>query len=110
NVPPVRCVDAARFAVAAAPRRTAASTLGAMDPANGVGIPLAMAAGLVSFLSPCVLPIVPGYIAAVSGVTPEQARDAGWRRVLWPSFLFVLSFSAVFIVLGLGATAIGRSL
>lgn len=81
-----------------------------MDPASGVGIPLAMAAGLVSFLSPCVLPIVPGYIAAVSGVTPDQARDAGWRRVLLPSFLFVLSFSTVFIVLGLGATAIGRSL
>lgn len=81
-----------------------------MDPANGVGIPLAMAAGFVSFLSPCVLPIVPGYIAAVSGVTPDQARDAGWRRVLWPSFLFVLSFSAVFIVLGLGATTIGRGL
>ena len=45
-----------------------------MDPANGVGIPLALAAGLVSFLSPCVLPLVPGYISAVSGVTPDQAR------------------------------------
>lgn len=81
-----------------------------MDPANGVGIPLAMAAGLVSFLSPCVLPIVPGYISAVSGVTPDQARAAGWRRVLVPSLLFVLSFSTIFIVLGLGATAVGRSL
>lgn len=82
----------------------------AMDPANGVGIPLAMAAGLVSFLSPCVLPLVPGYISAVSGVRPEEARDAGWRRVIVPSLLFVLSFSTIFIVLGLSATAIGRSL
>jgi cytochrome c-type biogenesis protein len=82
-----------------------------MDPANGVGIPLALAAGLVSFLSPCVLPLVPGYISAVSGVTPEQARDVGGaRRVLVPSLLFVLSFSTIFIVLGLGATTIGRGL
>jgi len=82
-----------------------------MDPANGVGIPLAVAAGLVSFLSPCVLPLVPGYISAVSGVTPEQARaDGGARRVLVPSLLFVLSFSTIFILLGLGATAVGATL
>jgi cytochrome c-type biogenesis protein len=82
-----------------------------MDPANGVGIPLALAAGLVSFLSPCVLPLVPGYISAVAGVTPEQARGAGGaRRVLGPSLLFVLSFSTIFILLGLGATAVGSTL
>ena len=79
-----------------------------MDPANGVGIPLALAAGLVSFLSPCVLPLVPGYISAVSGVTPDQARTAGGaRRVLVPSLLFVLSFSTIFILLGLSATGLG---
>jgi cytochrome c-type biogenesis protein len=82
-----------------------------MDPANGVGIPLALAAGLVSFLSPCVLPLVPGYISAVAGVTPEQPRGAGsMRRVMGPSLLFVASFSAIFILLGLGATAIGSTL
>jgi len=82
-----------------------------MDPANGVGIPLALAAGLVSFLSPCVLPLVPGYIAAVAGVTPEQARaEGGMRRVLVPSLLFVLSFSTIFILLGLTATAVGSAL
>ncbi len=81
------------------------------DPASGVGIPLAVVAGLVSFLSPCVLPLVPGYISAVAGVTPEQARATGGaRRVLLPSMLFVLSFSAIFILLGLGATAIGSTL
>lgn len=82
-----------------------------MDPANGVGIPLAVAAGLVSFLSPCVLPLVPGYIAAVSGVAPDQVRAAGGaRRVLVPSLVFVLSFSTIFILLGLGATAVGSTL
>src|SRR5215218_10966026 len=82
-----------------------------MDPANGVGIPLAVVAGLVSFLSPCVLPLVPGYISAVAGVTPEQARASGGvRQVLVPSLLFVLSFSTIFILLGLGATAVGATL
>ena len=84
-----------------------------MDPANGVGIPLALVAGLVSFLSPCVLPLVPGYISAVAGVTPEEARGGsalGARRVLVPSLLFVLSFSTIFILLGLGATAVGATL
>lgn len=84
-----------------------------MDPANGVGIPLALAAGLVSFLSPCVLPLVPGYIAAVSGVAPDEARAPGGPgigRVLVPSLVFVLSFSTIFILLGLTATAVGSTL
>src|SRR5437660_11657260 len=69
-----------------------------MDPASGIGIPVAFAAGLVSFLSPCVLPLVPGYISAVAGVTPGEIN---WRRVLGPSLAFVASFSAIFIALGL---------
>jgi cytochrome c-type biogenesis protein len=82
-----------------------------MDPASGVGIPLAVAAGLISFLSPCVLPLVPGYLSTVAGVAPDQARGfGGARRVLGPSLLFVCSFSAIFILLGLGATAIGSTL
>ncbi|MBB4662742.1 cytochrome c biogenesis CcdA family protein [Conexibacter arvalis] len=82
-----------------------------MDPASGVGIPLALAAGLVSFLSPCVLPLVPGYISAVAGVAPGEVRGReGIRQVLGPSLLFVLSFSTIFIVLGLGATAVGSTL
>lgn len=84
-----------------------------MDPASGVGIPLAVAAGLVSFLSPCVLPLVPGYIAAVSGVAPDRARAPGGpgvARVLLPSLVFVLSFSTIFILLGLTATAVGSAL
>jgi cytochrome c-type biogenesis protein len=80
------------------------------DPAGGVGVPLAFAAGLVSFLSPCVLPLVPGYLSAVTGVAVGDLQRAGWRRVLGPSLLFVASFSAIFILLGLTATAIGSAL
>jgi cytochrome c-type biogenesis protein len=69
-----------------------------MDPVSGIGIPVAFGAGLISFLSPCVLPLVPGYISAVAGVTPEEIRP---RRVLGPSLAFVASFSVIFIALGL---------
>ena len=78
------------------------------DPAAGVGIFAALAAGVVSFLSPCVLPLVPGYLSAVSGVSANELESAGWRRVLGPSLLFVASFSAIFTMAGLTATAIGE--
>jgi cytochrome c-type biogenesis protein len=80
------------------------------DPAAGVDVLTALAAGLVSFLSPCVLPLVPGYLSAVSGVAPDQLEEAGWRRVLVPSLLFVASFSTIFILLGLTATGLGSTL
>lgn len=79
-----------------------------MDPAGGVGIPVAVAAGVVSFLSPCVLPLVPGYLSAVAGVAPADIERAGARRMLGPSLAFVASFSAIFILLGLSATQVGR--
>jgi len=80
------------------------------DPASGVGIFAALAAGIVSFLSPCVLPLVPGYLSAVTGVSAAELDDAGWRRVLGPSLLFVASFSTIFILLGLTATGLGSTL
>jgi cytochrome c-type biogenesis protein len=81
------------------------------DTATGVGIPLALAAGLVSFLSPCVLPLVPGYLSTVIGVTPADLKGGvGARRVLVPSLLFIASFSAIFILLGMSATVIGSTL
>lgn len=80
------------------------------DPASGVGIFAALAAGVVSFLSPCVLPLVPGYLSAVTGVSASELDGAGWRRVLGPSLLFVASFSAIFILLGLASTGIGSTL
>jgi len=80
------------------------------DPAAGIGIFAALAAGVVSFLSPCVLPLVPGYLSTVTGVSAAELDDAGWRRVLGPSLLFVASFSAIFILLGLTATGLGSFL
>jgi cytochrome c-type biogenesis protein len=69
-----------------------------MDAASGIGIPLAFGAGLISFLSPCVLPLVPGYISGVAGGQPGEIRA---RRVIGPSLAFVASFSFIFITLGL---------
>jgi cytochrome c-type biogenesis protein len=82
----------------------------AASTTESVDIPIALAAGLVSFMSPCVLPLVPGYLSTVVGVAPADMQHAGARRVLVPSLLFIASFSAIFILLGLGATAIGSTL
>ncbi len=76
---------------------------------------MAFAAGLVSFLSPCVLPLIPGYISFVSGVSLEDMTGtAPASRVklalMVKSFLFVLGFSAVFILLGASATWLGGML
>lgn len=75
---------------------------------------LAFAAGLVSFVSPCVLPLVPGYLAAVGGRPPgsdsgssASSGQAVRGRTLARSALFVATFSTIFILLGLSATAIG---
>jgi cytochrome c-type biogenesis protein len=70
-----------------------------MDAAAGIGIPVAFGAGLISFLSPCVLPLVPGYISAVSGV--KSTAEIKARRVIGPSLAFIGTFSAIFIALGL---------
>jgi cytochrome c-type biogenesis protein len=69
-----------------------------MDAASGIGLPVAFGAGLISFLSPCVLPLVPGYISAVAGGVPGEVRRS---QVILPSLAFVGSFSFIFIVLGL---------
>jgi cytochrome c-type biogenesis protein len=65
----------------------------------------------VSFLSPCVLPLVPGYLSTVIGVTPVDLKEGvSARRVLVPSLLFIGSFSMIFILLGMSATVIGSAL
>lgn len=86
------------------------TVLASTDPAAGVGLVAALLAGMVSFLSPCVLPLVPGYLSAVSGVSVDELDDAGWRRVMVPALIFVASFSVIFILLGLTATRIGSAL
>lgn len=79
-----------------------------------ISYPLAFAAGLVSFLSPCVLPVVPSYVAFVSGLTLEELRDGSAARArraaVSHSVLFVVGFAAVFMTLGWAATAAGRAL
>jgi cytochrome c-type biogenesis protein len=72
---------------------------------------LAFAAGLVSFLSPCCLPLVPGYLATVAGTAPGEATGGRFdRRVLARSLAFVGTFSLIFVLLGLSATAVGSAL
>lgn len=73
-------------------------------------IALAFAAGLVSFVSPCCLPLVPGYLATVSGTAPNDLGGRVDRRVVGRSLIFVGTFSLIFILLGLAATAIGSFL
>jgi len=74
-------------------------------------IPIAFLAGLVSVLSPCVLPLVPGYLSAVSAVEAARLGERGMgRRVALASLPFILGFTVVFVVLGAGAAAIGSLL
>lgn len=79
---------------------------------------IALAAGLVSFLSPCVLPLIPGYLAYVSGIAgipstagadPKQAGKRERRRMVLGSFLFVLGFAVVFVTLLMLSGAVGAS-
>src|SRR5256885_2520323 len=71
-------------------------------------IPVAFLAGLVSIAFPCVLPLVPGYLSAVSAVEVERLGERGVaRRVVLASLPFALGFTVVFVVLGAGAAAIG---
>ena len=70
---------------------------------------IALSAGLISFLSPCVLPIIPGYIAYISGSTLEDLSDKKNTNLL-PIFLFTVGFSIVFIIFGASATFLGKFL
>src|ERR1700756_5014110 len=79
---------------------------------QNVSIPAALVAGLVSFLSPCVLPLVPPYLIYLTGATIEHIENqesvaASRRAVMISALLFVLGFSTVFILLGASATLIG---
>jgi cytochrome c-type biogenesis protein len=76
---------------------------------GSVGIAIAFGAGLASFLSPCVLPLIPSYVTFITGMTLEDVPRA--RRVaLVHALLFVLGFSLIFLALGASATLLGRLL
>ncbi|MEJ5339350.1 MAG: cytochrome c biogenesis CcdA family protein [Aquificaceae bacterium] len=76
---------------------------------NEVSLFIAFTAGLLSFLSPCVLPIIPGYISYISGIGAQEIRERGGfsQKAFIASVLFVVGFSVVFTLMGATATGIG---
>jgi cytochrome c-type biogenesis protein len=82
---------------------------------EGFSFPLVFGAGVLSFLSPCVLPLVPPYLTYMSGASFDQLRADGasagvlWRRSVFTSVFFILGFSLVFITMGATATAFGAA-
>lgn len=85
-----------------------------MPEISNISLLTAFAAGIVSFLSPCVLPLVPGYVSYVAGQSLERMQYEGGLRArlaaLNLSLFFVLGFSTIFVALGASATAIGQLL
>ena len=78
---------------------------------ESIGITIALTAGVLSFLSPCVLPLVPSYLSFVSGMSLEDLQEGfDRRRVMVHAALFVSGFTLIFVLLGAGATFIGSFL
>ncbi|MAM25967.1 MAG: cytochrome C biogenesis protein [Rhodobacteraceae bacterium] len=80
-----------------------------MPDIQTLGLLAALLAGTVSFLSPCVLPLVPGYVSYIAGRTGNGAAPSR-TMMIWLSLCFVLGFSTIFIGLGASATALGQAL
>lgn len=78
-----------------------------MEPAGQLGLLIAFGAGLLSFLSPCVLPLVPSYITFITGMTLEDMQQTK-RETLTHALFFVCGFSLIFLALGAGATVLGQ--
>ena len=76
---------------------------------NEIGLFVAFAAGLVSFISPCVLPLVPSYLTFITGISLEDVQSSR-RFALLHAVLFVIGFSIVFVTMGVAASAVGRVL
>lgn len=75
--------------------------------AGSLGILIAFSAGLLSFLSPCVLPLVPSYVTFITGMTLEDLQHTK-RETIFHALMFVLGFSMIFLALGAGATVFGQ--
>lgn len=75
-----------------------------------LAVPVALVAGLVSFFSPCVIPLLPGYLSYATGLSGAELEDAHRGRMLAGSVLFVLGFASVFVALGTLSGAVGSSL
>jgi cytochrome c-type biogenesis protein len=79
-----------------------------MDGGPDATIFAAFAVGFVSFVSPCVLPLVPGYLSAISGISfAELSEGRSKAKVLGPAIIFCISFTVMFVALGMGATGLG---
>ncbi len=77
--------------------------------AESVGVLIALTAGILSFLSPCVLPLVPSYLSFVTGMSLEDLKEGADRgRTLRYATLFVLGFSSIFLLLGASASFLGQ--
>ena len=82
---------------------------------DGFSFPLVFGAGVLSFLSPCVLPLVPPYLTYMSGSSFDQLRADGatagviWQKSVFTSVFFILGFSLVFVTFGATATAFGQA-
>ncbi len=78
---------------------------------ESVGVVLVFTAGVLSFLSPCVLPLVPSYLSFVTGMSLEDLQEGvDRRRVLTHALLFVTGFTLIFVLLGASASFMGRFL
>jgi cytochrome c-type biogenesis protein len=77
---------------------------------GSLNVAIAFAAGALSFLSPCVLPLVPAYLTYITGLSVEEVGDARPSEVLPSALAFVLGLSIVLSLFGLGVTAIGQAL
>jgi cytochrome c-type biogenesis protein len=73
-------------------------------------VPIAFLAGLLSVITPCVLPLVPGYLSAISAVEVDRLGERGvGRRIVVASLPFILGFTVIFVLLGAGAAAVGST-
>jgi cytochrome c-type biogenesis protein len=78
-----------------------------VNGANSVGLLVAFGAGVLSFLSPCVLPLIPSYVTFITGMSLDEVQTSK-RRALVHSLLFIAGFTIIFLALGASASALGR--
>lgn len=86
-----------------------------LESVQSISVIAAFTAGLLSFVSPCVLPLVPSYVSYITGLSVEQLTDATERTrfrkaIILNSLLFILGFSSVFVAFGASASLIGQAL
>lgn len=78
-----------------------------LDGSLIAALPVALLAGFVSFASPCVLPLIPGYLGYITGLTGADLREQKRGRIFWGVLLFVLGFSVVFVVMSVVLAQLG---